>query len=153
MNVGAGEKFVPQSIFMAPENSVRLFLQALFSGDGSVYHSTAGVFVEYYSKSRRLDRRCASPVAAIRHLFADPRENHGHWNSSLQNPNHDKDQIRRFAERVGFSPGSVKQQTLDVEVLPMIRAQPRRKSNFDTLPQRGLAHDRHGRASGRSELE
>jgi hypothetical protein len=47
----------------------------------------------------------------------------------------DKDQIRRFAERIGFAPGSVKQQRLEVEILPMIRAQPRSKSNFDTLPQ------------------
>ncbi len=54
LNVGAGDKFVPQCVFMAPEISVRLFLQALFSGDGSVYHSGAGVFLEYYSNSRRL---------------------------------------------------------------------------------------------------
>ena len=33
LNVGAGEKFVPQSVFTAPEKSVRLFLQSLFSGD------------------------------------------------------------------------------------------------------------------------
>ena len=54
LNVGAADKFVPQIIFTAPEPSVRLFLQALFSGDGSVYHSDRGVFLEYYSKSRRL---------------------------------------------------------------------------------------------------
>ena len=54
LNVGAGDKFVPQTIFTAPEPSVRLFLQALFSGDGSIYHSDGGVFLEYYSRSRRL---------------------------------------------------------------------------------------------------
>jgi hypothetical protein len=47
----------------------------------------------------------------------------------------DKDQILRFAELIGFTPGSLKQQKLDMEVLPIIRAQPRCKSNFDTLPQ------------------
>ncbi len=134
LNIGAGEKFVPQSIFTAPENSVRLFLQSLFSGDGSVYHSKAGVFLEYYSKSRRL-------IEDVHHLllrfgvFSLIREKIttiGTRACKIQIT--DKDQIRRFAERIGFTPGSVKQQRLDVEVLPMIRAQPRRRSNFDTLP-------------------
>ena len=34
LDVGAADKFVPQSIFTAPKKSVRLFLQALFGGDG-----------------------------------------------------------------------------------------------------------------------
>jgi deoxycytidine triphosphate deaminase/intein/homing endonuclease len=135
LNVGAGEKFVPQSVFMAPENSVRLFLQSLFSGDGGLYRSGAGVFLEYYSKSRRL-------IEDVHHLllrfgiFSLIREKTtaiGTRACKVQIT--DKDQIRRFAERIGFTPGSLKQQRLDVEVLPMIRAQPRRRSNFDTLPQ------------------
>ncbi|MGA2344338.1 MAG: LAGLIDADG family homing endonuclease, partial [Steroidobacteraceae bacterium] len=51
---GAADKLVPQIIFTAPEPSVRLFLQALLSGDGGVHHSDKGVFVEYCSNSRRL---------------------------------------------------------------------------------------------------
>jgi len=134
LNVGAGEKFVPQCVFTAPESSVRLFLQSLFSGDGSVYSSKAGVFLEYYSKSRRL-------IEDVHHLllrfgvFSLIREKItaiGTRACKIQIT--DKDQIRRFAEKIGFSPGSVKQQRLDLEVLPMIRAQPRRKSNFDSLP-------------------
>jgi LAGLIDADG-like domain len=46
----------------------------------------------------------------------------------------DKHQVQRFAQRIGFSPGCVKQQRLETQVLPMIQAQPRRRSNFDTLP-------------------
>jgi len=134
LNVGAAEKFVPQCIFTAPENSVRLFLQSLFSGDGSVYSSEAGVFLEYYSNSRRL-------IEDVHHLllrfgvFSLIREKItaiGTRACKIQIT--DKDQIRRFAERIGFTPGSLKQQRLDVEVLPLIRAQPRRRSNFDTLP-------------------
>jgi deoxycytidine triphosphate deaminase/intein/homing endonuclease len=134
LNVGAGEKFVPQCVFTAPESSVRLFLQSLFSGDGSVYSSKAGVFVEYYSNSRRL-------IEDVHHLllrfgvFSLIREKItaiGTRACKIQIT--DKDQIRRFAKRIGFTPGSLKQQRLDVEVLPMIRAQPRHKSNFDTLP-------------------
>jgi hypothetical protein len=134
LNVGAGEKFVPPCVFTAPENSVRLFLQSLFSGDGGLYHSDAGVFLEYYSKSRRL-------IEDVHHLllrfgvFSLIREKTtaiGTLACKIQIT--DKDQIRRFAERIGFTPGSAKQQRLDLEVLPMIRAQPRRRSNFDTLP-------------------
>jgi deoxycytidine triphosphate deaminase len=134
LNVGAGEKFVPQCVFTAPESSVRLFLQSLFSGDGSVYSSKAGVFLEYYSKSRRL-------IEDVHHLllrfgvFSLIREKItpiGTRACKIQIT--DKDQIRRFAKRIGFTPGSLKQQRLDLEVLPMIRAQPRRRSNFDTLP-------------------
>src|SRR5580658_4521163 len=135
LNVGAADKFVPQMIFTAPEPSVRLFLQALFSGDGSIYHSDRSVFLEYYSKSRRL-------IEDVHHLllrfgiFSLIREKTtaiGTLACKIQIT--DKDQIRRFAERIGFSPGSMKQRLLEERVLPMIAARPKRKSNFDTLPK------------------
>jgi deoxycytidine triphosphate deaminase len=139
LNVGAADKFVPQIIFTAPEPSVRLFLQALFSGDGSIYHSDGGVFLEYYSKSRRL-------IEDVHHLllrfgiFSLIREKTtaiGTRACKIQIT--DKDQILRFAQRIGFSPGSVKQRLLEEKVLPMIAAQPRVKSNFDTLPREAWA--------------
>jgi deoxycytidine triphosphate deaminase len=139
LNVGAADKFVPQIIFTAPEPSVRLFLQALFSGDGSIYHSDKGVFLEYYSKSRRL-------IEDVHHLllrfgiFSLIREKTtaiGTRACKIQIT--DKDQILRFAQKIGFSPGSVKQRLLQEKVLPMIAAQPRRKSNFDTLPREAWA--------------
>jgi hypothetical protein len=103
---------------MAPERSVRLFLQALFSGDGGLYQSKAGVFLEYYSKSRRL-------IEDVHHLllrfgiFSLIREKTtaiGTLACKIQIT--DKDQVQLFAERIGFTPGSVKQQRLDAEVLP-----------------------------------
>jgi deoxycytidine triphosphate deaminase len=139
LNVGAGDKFVPQILFTAPESSVRLFLQALFSGDGSIYHSDGGIFLEYYSKSRRL-------IEDVHHLllrfgiFSLIREKTtaiGTRACKIQIT--DKDQILRFAQRVGFSPGSAKQRVLEEQVLPMIAAQPQRKSNFDTLPREAWA--------------
>jgi deoxycytidine triphosphate deaminase len=134
LNVKSSEKFVPQSIFMAPEQSVRLFLQALFAGDGGVFVSGESIFLEYYSKSRRL-------IEDVHHLllrfgvFGLIREKTtaiGTRACAVQIT--DKVQIRRFAEKIGFAPGSLKQQLLDMEVLPMIRAKPWRRSNFDTLP-------------------
>jgi len=139
LNVGAADKFVPQIVFTAPEPSVRLFLQALFSGDGSIYHTDQTIFLEYYSKSRRL-------IEEVHHLllrfgiFSLIREKTtaiGTRACKIQIT--DKDQILRFAKRIGFSPGSLKQRLLEAKVLPMIAAQPRRKSNFDTLPQEAWA--------------
>jgi deoxycytidine triphosphate deaminase len=139
LNVGAGDKFVPQIIFTAPEPSVRLFLQALFSGDGSIYYTDLGIFLEYYSKSRRL-------IEDVHHLllrfgiFSLIREKTtaiGTRACKIQIT--DKDQILRFAQRIGFSPGSAKQRLLEEKVLPQIAAQPKRKSNFDTLPQEAWA--------------
>jgi deoxycytidine triphosphate deaminase len=139
LNVGAADKFVPQIIFTAPEPSVRLFLQALFSGDGSIYHSKGGIFLEYYSKSRRL-------IEDVHHLllrfgvFSHIREKTtaiGTRACKIQIT--DKDQILRFAQRIGFSPSSVKQRRLQEEVLPMIAAHPKCKSNFDTLPKEAWA--------------
>jgi deoxycytidine triphosphate deaminase len=134
--VTAEGKFVPQCVFKATRPAVRLFLQALFSGDGGVYRSDSGFFIEYYSKSRRL-------VEDVRHLllrfgvFSLVRDKI----SSIGTPAHkiqitDREQIRRFATEIGFCPGSVKQQRLLEEIIPGLDAlATRAKSNFDTLPQ------------------
>jgi len=135
LNVGAGEKFVPQAVFMAPEYSVRLFLQSLFSGDGGLYHSEAGVFLEYYSKSRRLMEDVHHLLLRFGIFSLIREETTAIGTRACKVQITDKDQIGRFAERIGFTPGSLKQQRLDVEVLPMMRAEPRRRSDFDTLPR------------------
>ena len=134
LNVLAGDKFVPQAIFTAPERSVRLFLQALFSGDGGVYCRQADVSIEYYSKSRRLieDVHHLLLRFGIFSLIREKTTSIGTLACKIQIT--DKDQIERFSAVVGFVPGSMKQQVLETEVLNMIRARPRRRSNFDTPP-------------------
>jgi len=136
LTVTAEAKFVPQCVFTAPRSAVRLFLQALFSGDGGAYHANGSFFIEYYSKSRRL-------VEDVRHLllrfgiFALLREK----TTPIGTPAHslqitDREQIRRFAREVGFCPGSVKQLRLQGEMLPALDAvTTHAKSNFDTLPR------------------
>ncbi len=140
LNVGARKKFVPQIVFTAPENSVRLFLQSLFNGDGRIYHSKGAIFLEYHSSSRRL-------IEDIHHLllrfgiFSLIREK----TAAIGTPAYkiqitDKDQILRFAENVGFTPGSLKQQKLDAEVLPLIRAaNPRQSVLYHIASQVALA--------------
>lgn len=135
LNVTAEGKFVPQAIFMAPKESVHLFLRALFSGDGGLYRSGASFFLEYYSKSRRL-------IEDVHHLllrfgvFSLIREKRtAIGTDAFRIQVTDREQILRFAEEIGFWPGSVKQLRLEQEILPELRKQPQRlRSNFDTLP-------------------
>jgi dCTP deaminase len=105
---GAADKFVPQIIFTAPEPSVRLFLQALFSGDGSVNHFDGSDFLEYSSNSRRL-------IEDVHHLLLRfgvfsliREETTAIGTEACKIRITDKDEILRFAGRIGFSPGSVK---------------------------------------------
>jgi len=134
--VHAGGKFVPQCVFTAPARSVRLFLQALFGGDGSVYRSRDSFFVEYYSKSRRLieDVHHLLLRFGVFSLMREKRTSIGTAAHSIQIT--DREQIANFAQRIGFAPGCAKDLRLREEVLPALVATSRlRKSNFDTLPQ------------------
>jgi deoxycytidine triphosphate deaminase len=136
LDVTADGKFVPQAVFMAPKPAVRLFLQALFSGDGGIYRSNESCFLEYYSKSRRL-------IEDVHHLllrfgvFSLVRDKI----TAIGTPAYrvqitDRVQIRRFAREIGFWPGSVKQLRLQDEVLPFLAEPPALvRSNFDTLPR------------------
>jgi len=136
LNNGSADKFVPQCIFTAPEATVRLFLQALFAGDGGLYRSETGVYLEYYSKSRRL-------VEDVHHLllrfgvFALLREKKTRIGTTAHSLlMTDAEQIGRFSEYIGFVPGSEKQVRLEEEILPWMRQQyVSRRSNFDTLPK------------------
>jgi deoxycytidine triphosphate deaminase len=135
-NNASADKFVPQCIFTAPERSVQLFLQALFSGDGGLYRRESCVFLEYYSKSRRL-------VEDVHHLllrfgiFALIREKKtkiGTDAFSLLIT--DIEQIGRFFEYIGFVPGSSKQLRWENDIRPWILEQETsRRTNFDTMPK------------------
>jgi deoxycytidine triphosphate deaminase len=150
LNVGAADKFVPQVIFTAPKSSVRLFLQALFGGDGGLYHQDGlAVHLEYFSQSRRL-------IEDVHHLLlrfgilSSIREKTtaiGTRACSIQIT--DRDQIERFAAEIGFVPGCIKQVRLEEEIMPVVRASRRRRANLGTLPKeaRALLTDVARRAS------
>jgi hypothetical protein len=151
LNVGSADKFVPQAVFTAPREAVRCFLQALFAGDGGLYRTDDSVFLEYYSKSRRL-------VEDVHHLLMrfgilgvlrEKTTAIGTRACSVQIT--DYDQIARFAERIGFVPGSIKQRRLDEEIAPAI-ARGSRKSNFDTLPREAWTNIRVAAASAGMSL-
>lgn len=135
LNVHAGKKFVPQAIFTAPREQVRLFLQALFSGDGSVYASNAGFYLEYYSKSLRLieDVHHLLLRFGIVSLIREKRTQIDTMAYRIQIT--DREQISQFAKEIGFLPGSLKQIRLEEEILPLLEELgERQRSNFDTLP-------------------
>ena len=121
---GASAKFIPQSIFTAPERSVRVFLQSLFTSHGNVNLSDASASVECSTTSRRL-------VEDVHHLLlrigivSEIRESaaaNGDFNCKIEIS--DKDQILRFTEKVAFTEGSAQQQALVTQAIPLIRAQP-----------------------------
>jgi deoxycytidine triphosphate deaminase/intein/homing endonuclease len=135
LTVTAGEKFVPQAIFMAPRKTVALFLRALFSGDGSIYAQGDGIFLEYYSNSRRL-------IEDVHHLLLRfgivslIREKQTHVTTSAYRIQiTDREQIRSFADTIGFWPRSKKQICLEEQIMPLLAERStRQRSNFDTLP-------------------
>ncbi len=134
-NVRSAEKFIPPIVFRSCKASAAKFVQALFSGDGSIYTSQhgEGVFLEYSSVSEQL-------ILDLHHLLlrfgifalirskALPKGGRA-YRLQITNP----EMIQRFARELGFLPGSRKQTALlSIITLPVFEAQ--RRSNFDTMP-------------------
>lgn len=138
LDVTAHHKFVPQAIFTAPRENVVTFLQTLFAGDGSIYHAGESIFLEYYSASRRL-------IEDVHHLllrfgiFSLIREKVTQIGTlAYRIQITDREQIRRFADEIGFWANSEKQLRLEQEIMPLLEVRTKRqRSNFDTLPREG----------------
>ena len=132
--VKADYKFVPQAVFTAPRESICVFLRALFAGDGSIQQHGQAVTFEYYSNSHRL-------IEDVHHLLlrfgiVSLIREKTTWTGKLAYRIQITDvaQVAKFAQEIGFWPGSKKQQKLEGVVMPFIALHPKRKSNFDTLP-------------------
>ncbi len=134
LNVKSDKKFVPQSVFRAKKEKIAIFLQTLFSGDGSIYKSKDNrcFFLEYYSNSKRL-------IDDVHHLllrfgiFSTIRTKMTHIGTTAYTLGiTDKDLIHKFYKEIGFYPNSIKQNRLE-KILPEIGK--RKKSNFDTFPK------------------
>jgi deoxycytidine triphosphate deaminase len=138
LRVKAADKFVPQAVFMAPEESVRIFLQALFSGDGSIQVCGESVHLEYYSMSRRLIEDVHhlllrfGIVSCIREKLTQQKK----WSYRIQIT--DLAQVAQFIATIGFWPGSAKQKKVEHQAAPFIGHHPHLKTNFDTLPMEAM---------------
>ena len=152
LTVHASDKFVPQQVFMAPANDVRTFLRALFTGDGSIYGDETAIFLDYYSNSRRLieDLHHLLLRFGIISMIRSKETQVGTTAHRIQIT--DRDEILKFAERIGFWPGSIKQHRLESEFLPALRERGRGRSNFDTLPVDAWALLRAAAADGNRSL-
>jgi deoxycytidine triphosphate deaminase len=134
LNVKSPEKFVPDAVFELRPRLLARFLRALFSGDGGISISGEGIHLGFCSTSERLARDVHhlllrfGIVAMLR--WRPTASGRGAWVLSVTSKEH----ISRFAEAIGFVPGSVKQRKLE-QAEDFIDSHPQRKSNFDTLPK------------------
>ena len=131
--VKSPDKFVPGGVFELRAPLLARFLRALFSGDGGISRTESSVHLEFTSTSERMARQVQhlllrfGVVAMLRHR--ETASGRGAWCLSITS----KDHVARFAEAIGFVPGSQKQKRL-AEVLEWLQDHPFRRSNFDTLP-------------------
>ncbi|MBI4589802.1 MAG: hypothetical protein HY725_13275 [Candidatus Rokubacteria bacterium] len=131
--VKSPQKFIPPIVFELRPPRLARFLRALFSGDGGISISGEGIHLEFSTTSEQLAREVQHLLlrfGIVSHLR--PRSTasgRGAFVLSVTSKEH----IARFAENVGFVPGSQKQRRLE-QALEKIRLEPQQKSNFDTLP-------------------
>jgi deoxycytidine triphosphate deaminase len=132
------DKSIPGAVFRARRESVAAFLRALFSGDGSSYTSTSkkgtlGVTLEYASSSERLalDVRHLLLRFGVFSLVRSRLSASGRRAYRIQIT--DLTMLRRFADQIGFIPGSRKQATFEA-IMAELGERPKGRSNFDTLP-------------------
>ncbi len=152
-SVRSKEKHVPAVVFQAPQQSVKAFLQALFSGDGSAYSSKEVVCIEYSTISDRLAldvRHLLLRFGVFSSIHTKKMKVNGEDYRCYRLVVTDKKMVQSFAREIGFIPGSRKQRALET-VLEKIVASPKRRSNFDTLPSAAWATMRQAvYASGKS---
>ncbi len=120
LNGDASAACVPQAVFMAPRESVRLFLQSLFAGDGGHYRQGEDACLEYCSKSRRLAEDVQHLLLrfGVLAVLRDTASAVGAPACSVQIT--DQAQILRFAGRVGFVSGSIKQRRLEAQTASLL---------------------------------
>lgn len=124
--VTAKQKFVPQAIFTAPRESVRLFLQVLVTGQGGVYRSGDSCFIEYCCASRRLSEDVHHLLLRFG-VFSMIREKQTHIGTTTYRIRiAGREQILRFFREIGFWPASEQQLRLEKALLPDLLETPAR---------------------------
>jgi deoxycytidine triphosphate deaminase/intein/homing endonuclease len=138
LDVGALEKFVPSKIFRAPKRSVALFLQALFSGDGSIYlqkgksHLTAGI--EYCSSSEQLARDVHHLLLRFG-IISRLREKRTPKQPTFIIQIFRSSDVKLFIKEIGFMPNSEKDIRAKNEILPVLKGRKIQRRIGDTLPK------------------
>ncbi len=134
LDVRSVDKFVPSRVFRAPRQAVARFVRALFSGDGSVSFGEQWARIEYASSSERLARDVHHLLLRFGIIGTLRSRRTASGRHAWVYCTTDKEGVLRFAEHIGFIPGSRKAERL-AQAVARIREAPKRKSNYDTLPR------------------
>ncbi|MBI4616660.1 MAG: dCTP deaminase [Planctomycetes bacterium] len=132
--VRSPDKFVPDRVFRASAPGVARFLRALFSGDGGISSGNGQIHLEYSTTSRRLARDVRHLLLRFGIVARLRRRDTASGRGAFALVVNDKEAILRFAESIGFVPGSAKAARL-AGAVDHIRMRPKVKSNYDTLPR------------------
>ena len=128
----SADKFVPEEIFNLPEKKIAIFIQALFSGDGSIYlRKNKQIAIEYGSISKRLVQDVSMLLIrfGIQHTITSHkfRENKYYsWRISISN----HENIRKYIEKIGFLG---EKQALALSILP--KCKNHKFTNIDKVPR------------------
>jgi deoxycytidine triphosphate deaminase len=151
VNVLSKRKFVPDRIFTAQRRAVQRFLRALYSGDGGITIGRASIHLEYSSASERLARDVQHLLLRFGIVTSLRRRRTNYGTRAFVLTSTDKEMIRRFARDIGFVPGCAKQVRLKVALGKILR-DPKRKSDYDTLPPAAWEPLRHAARRAGSSL-
>jgi len=131
----SADKFVPNIIFNLSTEKIAIFLQALFSGDGSIYlkksRKKEQFVIEYDSISRKLIlgvslllNRFGIQHTITSHKF---RENSEYsWRINISN----QEQIRKYVEKIGFLG---EKQKLALQIMSLCKVH--KFTNIDKVPR------------------
>lgn len=131
MDCLAGDKKLSQSIFTLPKHRLALFLNRLFSCDGTIYESNKHWTVQYASKSKQL-------IQDVQHLLSrfgilsTFREKHILLNEK-RHPNYELTvhSVKEFITEIGFFGEKSHKQELALQDISSKIANP----NIDTIPK------------------
>ncbi len=127
----SGEKFVPKIIFGLKKEKIALFLNRLFSCDGSIYLKKEQVIIEYSSISKRLvqDVSLLLDYFGLQHTIASKRfrDNQDYsWRIFISN----QESLRKYISEIGFIG---RKQKRALKVLKILKKH--KFTNIDKVPR------------------
>jgi len=154
----SADKFVPEIIFNLSEKKIAIFIQALFSGDGSIYsRKNKQIVIEYSSISKRLINDISVLLIrfGIQHTITNKkfRDNLEYsWRITISN----HENIRRYIEKIGFLG---EKQVLALSLL--LKCKIHKFTNIDKVPRiireylknKGYAYNELDRMLNYEEIE
>ena len=127
------DKFIPQEIFRLPKNQLALFLNRLFSCDGSIFFSTNHWGVSYSSSSEKLIRQVQHLLLRFG-VLSKLRKKHVKCNLKLFETfelNVESVNVVKFIEEIGFYGYKEEKECAALDHFKSIITNP----NIDTIPR------------------